>query len=85
MKLCKDCKWYREKQPHDSFPSCVNPKDLEQDHVNGGWLPRWKFCKILRGELWPLDVLLRTCGRRARWFEAKEPGDDDSTGPRERV
>ena len=33
---------------------------------------RWVYCSVQRGIHWPMDVLLRACGQRGRWFQPKE-------------
>ncbi|MDW3683927.1 hypothetical protein RA280_19695 [Cupriavidus sp. CV2] len=63
MKQCKDCKHYRPEtgfdDPTGEFAQCAAPKD------------RWKFVDHNREDRFPLDILMCSCGRRARWFEPK--------------
>lgn len=75
MRLCKDCK-YSEQDAIDkklNFYRCIAPQNMEKpDAVDGSQKPRWKWCDLHRKEGRFLSFVLRTCGRRGRWFEPKE-------------
>lgn len=71
MKLCKNCKhflpnttaWGSPKY-QEEFATCKRTgvvTDLAGRH-----------CSTERLPLWPVSVLLRMCGREARFWEAKE-------------
>lgn len=63
MKDCRDCKHYRPEtgfaDPTGSFATCAAPKN------------RWPYVEHNRGDRFPIDIVAKTCGRRARWFEPK--------------
>jgi len=70
MKLCKDCKYSMYKQCHapqnykDSVDLVTGEKGLE--------LSSFIMCGAHRELNWIDSLLYRSCGKRGRWFKAKE-------------
>lgn len=70
MKFCTDCKHYKDND------ACRAPQNLEApDPVDGKRGRRWRTCSIQREDGFVWALLLRSCGRRARWFS---PANDKS-------
>jgi len=70
MKICSDC---RHCDDAGKNSVCNAPGNLGVDRVTGKRARRYSFCSTHRtGEGWLMSVLLRTCGERGRWFQAKE-------------
>ena len=68
MKLCIDCKWCEK----GWTAHCVAPQNTKITPVTGDKYYRWTFCDNQRDDSLIVAWVLRTCGRRARWFEPKE-------------
>jgi len=82
-KLCKDCKWCR---PFE-YPGlqdwrwpvaeCTCPRNLASpapslvDGESSSQEYRWPACCQHRSDGWLDRMLMRTCGRAGRWWEAK--------------
>lgn len=66
MKLCIDCRWcVRNPDPY----VCIK----HAERIPHGYLVDDNAdCSTQRRRRWPLYFLNRTCGRRGRWFQAKE-------------
>ena len=66
MKLCKDCK-------HCKYDQCDAPKNLNHiDRVSGGTKRRWSSCSLHLEDGVLTSFMLKTCGKRGRWFEPKD-------------
>lgn len=84
-KICKDCKWF-EPAPYTSpelqravyeHAKCNAPQNTAQSRTEAlvgvpGGKRRWVFCKTNREDNWFWSLSLGTCGKRGRWFAAKE-------------
>ena len=78
-KLCKDCRWCNYDEGHDDgleFAKCNAPQNMKSpsgDLVSGSptesW--RWTYCSTHREEPFFLDIIMRGCGKRGRWWQAK--------------
>lgn len=71
-KLCTDCRWHT--LTGYSTPHCTHPKSISKsyDVVNGDTLERLPGCTHNRKDQgWWAPLFFGTCGRRARWWEAK--------------
>lgn len=79
MKLCKDCRWHElntdmfDKDAQMKFSICENPKNMiyYTDLVTGTDKVRrdLECCRDQRDINWLGSVIIRVCGRSARWFE----------------
>jgi hypothetical protein len=71
VKLCANCQHFII-TAHEHF--CSRKAEV---HMMDSWptyivdVPN-AYCSHQRRRRWPLDILTRTCGRRARWFKQKE-------------
>ena len=73
MKLCKDCKFYKE------FNTCKKNVNL----VDGGELTTWRrMASLQREDGWLTSRMTGTCGIKARWWEAKEEQEEQEERPR---
>jgi hypothetical protein len=68
MKLCKDCKY--SKGVAISM-ECWHPKNLKIDHSTGDKTQRLIYCSTLRNQDYFTAIMLKYCGKSARWFEPK--------------
>ena len=85
MKLCKDCKWWKE-SPYGApgeLDKCLSPKNIDLKKskrtclVVGKPMPikesfRWGYCDINRAGGWIVCRLVDSCGKEGRWWEAIE-------------
>jgi hypothetical protein len=69
MKLCKDCKHW---DGDGEFGKCNAPQNMTINVITGEPDRRWKYCTIHRDNPFGLDLVLRACGSRARWFEPRK-------------
>jgi hypothetical protein len=74
LKICNDCKFCSNKNIEgNDFSTCNCPKQrTEMDYSTGKRNFRWEYCSIQRTEVFPLDIIMGTCGKRGRFFELKE-------------
>jgi len=81
MKLCKDCKWYCEKN-NPEYSECHSPKNIDKSRIKGMHLVtglekitkwRWLFCQHHRTSSWFDVFFFGFCGKKGYWFEPKDP------------
>ncbi len=78
-KLCLDCKWC---DGDKDFPTCSNLRNhCEKNYATGEKKVRWDHCNILREDGFIGSRMMKTCGRKARFFEPKETS---SSAPKEK-
>ena len=70
IKSCNECK--HSVVALCSFLECHAPKNEKISLISGNVNYRWVYCISHREDIWPLNVLYRTCGRSGRWFEPKD-------------
>lgn len=71
-RFCKDCKWANDPGA-GGLMQCNSPRGLSEAHpVTGERKPVDSWCSTQRMDPWPVDWLTGTCGRRGRWWEARE-------------
>ena len=73
-KLCKDCKHYVQSDMGSGYDKCLS----HPTHVNSGrplvrgeQLNRSRHCDIERMWGWLDARMMNSCGKEARWWEAK--------------
>ena len=67
VKLCTDCKH------HATFDVCNAPQNFKAINlVNGKQAHRFMACVSHREDNWFWMRHFNTCGKKARWFEAKK-------------
>lgn len=71
MKLCKDCRHYR--QGRHGFGLCNSPNNGIEQNIVHGPRPIVTICQDQRAVWRVFDVFNNRCGRRGRWFDPKEP------------
>ena len=71
MKTCSNCKYCEPLGTYEYY-ECRAPQNNVENLVVGGFKPRWQFCATHRPDSWLLALLIGTCGKRGRWFQAKE-------------
>lgn len=62
-KYCEDCKYYTHGEP------CRSPRNTRWGASRMG--QHWLTYEYAHGCFWPFDILMHTCGWRARWFKPK--------------
>ena len=72
LKLCRDCKYY-----NDKHESCTHPNLISINLVTG--IPEYKeqrssgYCSNQRSfSRFESLLLVDACGKKGKWFEAKE-------------
>lgn len=73
--ICTNCRWSRTL---GAYPTCHAPQGRwAVEYLSGSTSTEmdWEFCNIQRADIWPIAVVMRTCGRSGRWFQPKEASD----------
>lgn len=71
MKLCKDCKHFE--QGWNGVDWCHSPNNGKENSLVRGSKDIVTACQDQRAVWRGFDVINNRCGKRARWFEPKEP------------